>query len=139
MYHVYLDFLGFELSSVTLLSPAMSSVYFPAHVVVLFRRIVNVVSTISISNQYVLSTQSGLADDTVHSKTGPNLPASSKQSFAYFRDLEWPWWTHWDGISVVGEDIYAPREIRKAQGLSARDDYGKVLKGAPLVIFTMNE
>ena len=115
----------------------MSSVYFPAHVVVLFRRIVNVVSTISISNQYVLSTQSGLADDTVHPKMGPrNWPAPSEQSFAYFRNLEWPWWTQrrdWDGISVVGE------EIRKAQRLSARDDYGGVLKGASLVVFTLNE
>ena len=141
-YHVYLDFLGFEISSVTLFlllhAQTMSSVCFPAHVVVLFRRIVNVVSTISISNQYVLSTQSGLADDTFHSKT---RSASSKQSFAYFRNLEWPWWTQridWDGITVVGEDIYGSREIRKAQGLSARDDYGMVLKGAPLATFIMN-
>lgn len=33
---------------------AMSSVYFPAHVVLVFRRIVNVISTLSISNQYLL-------------------------------------------------------------------------------------
>jgi len=98
---------------------------------------VNVVSTISISNQYVLSTQSGLADDTAHPKMGPrNWPAPSEQSFAYFRNLEWPWWLQrgdWGGTSVVEE------EIRKAQGLSARDDYGGVLKGASLVVFTLNE
>lgn len=146
---MHFDFLGFyslfSFSFFLLHVQTMSSVYFPAHVVVLFRRIVNVVSTISISNQYVLSTQSGLADDTVHPKMGSsNWSASfpSKQSFAYFRNLEWPWWTQrrdWGGISVVGEEICAPRDFRKAQRLSVRDDYGGVLKGTSFVIFTLNE
>jgi len=47
----------------------MNSVYFPVHVVVLLKRLVNVVSTLSISNQYLIhkhptdidpSTQKGL-------------------------------------------------------------------------------
>ncbi|KAJ3771310.1 alpha beta-hydrolase [Lentinula raphanica] len=58
----------------------MSSVYYPAQVVVLFRRLVNVISTFSISNHYLLH----------HSK-----PRNSQPSYVDEKDQEssdWPWW-----------------------------------------------
>ena len=41
------------LSSVSTPYETMTSIYFPAHVLILFRRLVNVVSTLSISNHYI--------------------------------------------------------------------------------------
>jgi len=119
----------------------MSSVYFPAHVVVLFRRIVNVVSTISISNQYMLSTQMSRADDALQPNVGPSdwkASVPSKQLFTDFRNIEWPWWTRGNDVSVVGEDIRALREIQKTQKLSG-DDYGRTLKGVSTIVYGMIE
>jgi triacylglycerol lipase len=123
----------------------MSSIYFPAHVIVLFRRIVNVVSTISLSNQYVLSTQTNWGDDAVQPNIGPSdwrASIPSKQSLAHFRNIEWPRWSrsiNWNGVSVVGEEIRTIGEIQKTQELSAGDDYGGVLKGVSMVLFGMVE
>ncbi|KAF8904049.1 Alpha/Beta hydrolase protein [Gymnopilus junonius] len=68
----------------------MSSVYFPAHVVVLFRRIVNVVSTLSISNQYVLHSRE--RPDEYPKRTLPIV-------INCLRNVEWPQWmyvSHWN-------------------------------------------
>ena len=83
----------------------MNSLYFPAHVVVIIRRLVNVVSTFSISNQYLL-----------HRQTLPNSDESPslnnlKQPFDGLSNVQWPWWTvksNWD--MRLGK-IAARREI----------------------------
>ncbi|KDR82429.1 hypothetical protein GALMADRAFT_237741 [Galerina marginata CBS 339.88] len=75
----------------------MSSVYFPAHVVLFFRRIVNVVSTLSISNQYVFHQQAKTDDAPRHiSWSGLKDFGSnpSRSSLEYLRSVEWPRWTH---------------------------------------------
>jgi len=41
------------------LCETMTSVYFPAHVFILFRRLLNVVSTLSISNHYISYSRQG--------------------------------------------------------------------------------
>lgn len=66
----------------------MNSVYFPTHVVLVFRRIVNVLSSLSISNQYILLKQAQADEEPTkfHVKA---LKASSQP----LRDLqgrEWP-------------------------------------------------
>uniref|UniRef100_A0A8H7XKG4 Alpha/beta-hydrolase n=1 Tax=Psilocybe cubensis TaxID=181762 RepID=A0A8H7XKG4_PSICU len=80
----------------------MSSVYFPAHVVVLFKRLVNVVSTLSISNQYVLYTQAKAKADssetprtTTTIRDGLNAVRNDpSRSLNYFKDVEWTRWMH---------------------------------------------
>jgi len=74
----------------------MNSVYFPAHVVLILRRIVNVISTLSISNQYLLKyanadEQSTRADSPA--KLSPFLkqsPLSTRRDV----DVEWPSWSY---------------------------------------------
>jgi len=69
----------------------MSSVYYPAHVVLVLRRIVNVISTLSISNHYLLPKNTVTDSDrgTVAQST-VNLPPSSSP-LARHNELEWPW------------------------------------------------
>ena|SRR6266545_2592103 len=43
----------------------MTSIYFPARVLILFRRLVNVVSTLSISNHYISHSQSESDDPQI--------------------------------------------------------------------------
>jgi triacylglycerol lipase len=89
----------------------MNSVYFPAHVVVIIRRLVNVVSTLSISNQYLLHQQTLAKPD--------ELPSSHnlyclKQPFDCLKNVEWPWWAarrNWDmGLCRIN----TRREIRNS-------------------------
>lgn len=67
----------------------MSSVYFPAHVVLVLRRIVNVISSLSITNQYILLKQAKADQDrTQKPQMTPNLSG-----------VKWPSWTfkhRWD-------------------------------------------
>ncbi|PPQ88386.1 hypothetical protein CVT25_011265 [Psilocybe cyanescens] len=88
----------------------MSSVYFPAHVVVLFKRLVNVVSTLSISNQYVLYTKADPSEVPRTSTTiwdGLNAVRNDpSSSLEYLRDVEWPRWMHqssWNRGLLVGD------------------------------------
>ncbi|KAF8073499.1 Alpha/Beta hydrolase protein [Lyophyllum atratum] len=80
----------------------MNSVYFPAHVVLVLRRIVNVISTLSISNQYLLLKQAKLDDERPRN---PGVP---------FDDLAghgWPRRTSrstWDWHRLVRSDATAP-------------------------------
>ena len=65
----------------------MNSVYFPAHVVVIIRRLVNVVSTLSISNQYLLQTLAAKPDEL----PSPNNLSCLKQPFDCLKNVEWSW------------------------------------------------
>lgn len=64
----------------------MNSVYFPAHVVLIIRRLVNVVSTLSLSNQYLLHQQTPAKPDEL-----PNNLDCFKQPFDCLKNVEWPW------------------------------------------------
>lgn len=74
----------------------MNSVYFPAHVVVIIKRLVNVVSTLSISNQYLLHQQTLAKPD--ESQSSHNLNCI-EHPFDCLKNVEWPWWAvrrNWD-------------------------------------------
>lgn len=87
----------------------MNSVYFPAHVVVIIRRLVNVVSTLSISNQYLLHQQSLVKLDELPSSNNFNC---LEHPFDCLKNVEWPWWAvrrNWDmGLCRIDNK----REIR---------------------------
>ena len=71
---------------------SMNSIYFPAHVVLILRRLVNVVS-LSISNQYLLHQQTLPTSDDLPSLKNPKHPLGC------WKNVEWPWWTtksSWD-------------------------------------------
>ncbi|KAG6853811.1 hypothetical protein C0991_001057 [Blastosporella zonata] len=69
----------------------MNSVYFPAHVVLVLRRIVNVISSLSISNQYILLKQAQADEE----RAKPHLKASSHRIF----DLQREEWSRWNALS----------------------------------------
>ncbi|KNZ78991.1 hypothetical protein J132_07143 [Termitomyces sp. J132] len=62
----------------------MNSVYFPAHVVLVLRRIVNVLSSISISNQYILLKQAQADEERA------KLHVINSKSSSALLDQEWP-------------------------------------------------
>ncbi|KAG6887327.1 hypothetical protein C0995_016146 [Termitomyces sp. Mi166 len=68
----------------------MNSVYFPAHVVLVLRRIVNVLSSLSISNQYILLKQAQA--DEERAKLQPTNPKASSlaPSLLDLQGQEWP-------------------------------------------------
>jgi hypothetical protein len=78
----------------------MSNVYFPVQIVVLFRRLVHVISTLSISNHYLLARQGNQVEDSTKQK--------HKQPEGTFSwpNLNWPWWwtfSAWrSGFTVFG-------------------------------------
>ncbi|KAG5636088.1 hypothetical protein H0H81_009136 [Sphagnurus paluster] len=63
----------------------MNSVYFPAHVVLVLRRIVNVISSLSISNQYILLKQAQADEERL--KLTHNAQVRSVRALD---ELEWP-------------------------------------------------
>ena len=72
----------------------MSSVYYPAHVVLVLRRIVNVISTFSISNNCLLSKSTITDSDrgtVVHSTVNAPPSVVSSSPFVHHNDLWWPW------------------------------------------------
>jgi len=71
------------------LCETMTSVYFPAHVFILFRRLVNVVSTLSISNHYISYSRQDDVPPTVSSKDASHLPRPPQAAW----NLDWPWCT----------------------------------------------
>ncbi len=78
----------------------MSSVYFPAHVVVLFRRLVNVVSTLSISNHYAQR-------DASYAPIPGDTPATKRFSYDQSRSSVWPRWPirHLEGLYTTRERV----------------------------------
>ena len=84
----------------------MSSIYFPAHVAILFRRIVNVVSTLSISNHYVEAKRRKDTDNqALKCFRELKVKEHSANSFDYFSSIKWPQWTkrsRWNRGLLVG-------------------------------------
>lgn len=76
----------------------MNNVYFPAHVVVILRRIANVISGLSISNQYLLLKRARAEErDGVH--LGP-VPTAAR----FPTKAEWPEWmgrAEWDWLRFM--------------------------------------
>jgi hypothetical protein len=104
------DALGLTTESSINVRP-MNSVHFPAHVVVIIRRLVNVVSTLSISNQYLLHQQTLAKPDELPSSNNRNC---LKHPFDCLKNVEWPWWAvrrNWD-IGLCRIDTR--REIRNS-------------------------
>ncbi|KAG6820623.1 hypothetical protein H0H93_014226 [Arthromyces matolae] len=66
----------------------MNSVYFPANVVLVLRRIVNVISTLSISNQYILLKQAQADEE----RTKVSVIKPSGTSLLDFQGQRWPKW-----------------------------------------------
>ncbi|KAF8817137.1 alpha/beta-hydrolase [Phlegmacium glaucopus] len=95
----------------------MNSVSFPAHVVVILRRLVNVVSTLSISNQYLLHQQTLTKSEELPNLNNPN---GLKQSLDCLKDVEWPWWTvrsNWElrlGSIDTRRQIHNPELLLKS-------------------------
>ena len=72
----------------------MSSVYYPAHVVLVLRRIVNLISTLSISNNYLLPKSTITDTDrgiVAHSTVNAPLSVISSSPFVRHNELWWPW------------------------------------------------
>ena len=76
----------------------MNSVYFPAPVVLILRRLANVISTLSISNQYLLTKAAraeeleGRAEDEKQSPSAEESAPSSWDTIRALREVEWPTW-----------------------------------------------
>ncbi|KAF8158484.1 Alpha/Beta hydrolase protein [Crassisporium funariophilum] len=116
----------------------MNSVYFPAHVVVIFKRLFNVVSTLSISNQFIQHKQAqGNVDD--HSRLAAcvgqlqkPLLFSSKEPFERLKNVEWPWWNlrnNWDLVMLGAGRTETVHEIRKEEAARvALENSGMVLQ-----------
>ncbi|KAJ3801958.1 alpha beta-hydrolase [Lentinula aff. detonsa] len=102
----------------------MSSVYYPTQVVVLFRRLVNVISTFSISNQYLLK-HAKPGNNQLESVNGKEQEGSDWSWWVFKASWKWPWliseldwrqvhWS-WPRISLsscqmlsITEDLYPP-------------------------------
>lgn len=90
----------------------MNSVFLPAQVVVILRRLANVISTLSISNQYLLQRR-GRADDwpeALENEKGANIGdingAGIPRSPQPLKDVEWARWTKrntQDFITLTGQ------------------------------------
>lgn len=89
----------FALTSVVVLNGhIMSSVYFPVQVVVILRRLVNIISTISISSHYLASSQRR----NEHRENGPQSSKQTASVLSSLKSLEpsnttWPWYMGKDG------------------------------------------
>jgi len=80
----------------------MNSVYFPAPVVLILRRLANVISTLSISNQYLLTKPArseeleGRAEDEKQSPSAEESAPSSWDTIRALREVEWPTRNTWE-------------------------------------------
>lgn len=71
----------------------MNGVYFPVQVAVLLRRLVNVISGLSISNQYMLLKQAR-AEEVELGASRDSAPAlSSWATLDALKSVEWSWWS----------------------------------------------
>ncbi|GLB38160.1 putative triacylglycerol lipase [Lyophyllum shimeji] len=82
----------------------MNSVYFPAHVVLVLRRIVNVISSLSISNQYLLLRQAQADEERIRHRTSP---PSSRKRVSLRESSSWPSCLTWDWPRLVWSDTGA--------------------------------
>lgn len=96
---------------------AMSSVYFPAQVVVLIRRLVNVVSTLSLSNQYLL--QRAKREEFLTGGNQTSCPTERTSGVSSWSSRspdmsEWPWWMskdNWEWSRTRHVDHYSSQSI----------------------------
>jgi len=105
----------------------MNSVYFPAHVVVLLRRLVNVVSTLSISNHYVSRGQP-LPDDAPRLTT-TTLPHHPSDALKNVERSLWKLRNSLDSSLTAREKVPLNYQKRTSQ---LGDASGVVLKGRTL-------
>lgn len=96
----------------------MNSVYVPVHVVVLLRRIVNVISSLSISNQYLLLKQAKADEERAWADARLKSPQfvggvakpPSQRAFDDAKGVEWPWLSfreRWDWPRLILVDKVA--------------------------------
>ncbi|KAF9562676.1 alpha/beta-hydrolase [Agrocybe pediades] len=86
----------------------MSSIYFPGHVAVLFRRLVNVVSTLSISHQYVAHTRSTPEDGIEAKPKHGGADGSSSSSLERV-------WEQWENRSRWNRGLLVDPDLREQQ------------------------
>ena len=99
----------------------MNSVYFPAQVVLLLRRIVNVISTLSITNQYLLLKQANVDEQWATSKVtnSPSLKHTPPIESSDI-DMQWPWWDYrrdWEWPRLV---LWESRPVKLCQESTTR-------------------
>ena len=80
----------------------MSNVYLPVHVAALFRRLVDAISALSTSTQYLRLVKTGVEQQrssestsavSDSSTTVTESPNPSSGTLQAFKTVEWPWWT----------------------------------------------
>jgi hypothetical protein len=103
---------------------SMNSVYVPVHVVVLLRRIVNVISSLSISNQYLLLKQAKADEERAWADARAKSPLSagvaakppSQRALDDVKSVEWPWWAfrdRWEWPRLIIVDKVAVGQKRR--------------------------
>ncbi|TFK39091.1 Alpha/Beta hydrolase protein [Crucibulum laeve] len=100
----------------------MNSVYVPVHVVVLLKRFVNVVSTLSISNQYILYKHAKAEEARLGAETKPTPSRNpTLETLNGVKGGNWPWWllrSNWDRIRLSNFDRSTTlEEIRESSGM----------------------
>ncbi|KAF9009441.1 Alpha/Beta hydrolase protein [Cyathus striatus] len=107
----------------------MSSLYVPVNVFLLFRRLVNVVSTLSISNQYFLYHP---ASPPIPNQSSPTSRAPFAAATPSISDqVDWPWWacrSNWDRImlsdnrlktmGIIRDEWSLPSSVLKSGAIS---------------------
>lgn len=100
----------------------MSNVYFPAHVVLVLRKIVNVISSLSISNQYLLLKKANADEERPKFNHHPlnetfRRKSSLGQAYGELKRREWPWYAaskDWDWRRLLSGAFAEPHASRGA-------------------------
>lgn len=102
----------------------MNSVYFPAQVVLLLRRIVNVISTLSISNQYLLLKQASADEQRVNTRVADSPSLKHPQVKLGDVGVRWPWWwsyrRDWEWPRLMLQDKWP---VKQYQETTTRGNY----------------
>lgn len=95
----------------------MNSVYFPAQVVLLLRRIVNVISTLSISNQYLLLKQASADEQRVNTRVADSPSLKHPQVKLGDVGVRWPWWwsyrRDWEWPRLMLQDKWPVKQYQE--------------------------
>ena len=98
----------------------MNYVYFPAPVVLILRRLANVISTLSISNQYLLMNGTRAEDQEETECSKEKL--SSWGTIQALREVGWPTWLNrdtWQWPQFMAGDHWQP--VAETAGLKVPD------------------
>lgn len=104
----------------------MNSVYFPAAQVVLFlRRIVNVISTLSITNQYLLLKQANVDEQwaTIRGTDSSSSPNHAPRIELSDVDLQWPWWAYKRDLDWLRLVLWENRPVKRCRESTTRGNY----------------